>query len=129
MKFTKLVSDVELPEKASPTRYINVRANKRIDVCAGEQVRVPTGILVKLSKNETATIKGHNVVKMNVPSGELFITVRNPGEYNISIYPGEALAEILVKKPPVKARAVRKPPVRKTTSFRSQAMLIKDEVE
>jgi len=111
MKFKKLRPDVELPEKFDNTHWINVRSNERIDVCSGDQLRVATGVYVTVGKNETAGIKGANVVTLAVTTGELFVTVHNPGKRSLMIYPSQILAEILVKKAPVKVtpRKPRKP--------------------
>jgi len=108
MRFKKLRADVELPEKASATHYVNVRANERIDVCYGDQLRVATGVHVTVAKNETARIKGANVVSLDVTTGELFVTIHNPDKQNLMVYPGQVLAEILIKKAPVKVKP-RKP--------------------
>ena len=123
MRLKKLVESIELPEKMSATRYINVRANERIDICYGDQVIVKTGVHVTVAKNETAQLGGENVVTLNVVTGELFVTIHNPGERNLMIYPGEVLAEILVEKAPVKA-STRK---RKTAKFTSSAKVVKGE--
>jgi dUTPase len=123
MKFKKLVEGIELPEKTSPQRFTNVRANRRIDVCSGDTVRVSTGIHVTVSKNETARLLGiaSGVVAMDVTTGELFIDIYNKYKQNLMIYPGMVLAEILVEKAPVKA-STRK---RKTAKFTSSAKVVK----
>lgn len=123
MRFKKLVESIELPEKHSPLSYINVRANERIDVCSGNEVRVATGIHVAVAKNETAKLVGPNVVKPDVTTGELFVTIYNPDERNFMIYSGMVLAEIWVEKVPVKA-STRK---RKTAKFTSSAKVVKRE--
>lgn len=148
MKFKKIVESVELPEKTSASRFINVRANKRIDVCHGDTLTVPTGIHVTVSKNETASLRGiaSGVIDANVSTGELFIDIYNKYKQNLMIYPGMVLAEILVEKAPVKVtkpkpRKPRKPkvvtsePVTKepvaskprTTRLTSSARLITNE--
>lgn len=126
MRLKKLVESIELPEKMSATRYINVRANERIDVCYGDRVRVKTGVHVTVSKNETARLVEpralvSNVVEMNITTGELFVTMHNSDERNLMIYPGEVLAEIWVEKAPVKA-STRK---RRTAKFTSSAKVVK----
>lgn len=103
MKFRKLVGGVELPEKFDNTLWINVRSNKRIDVCFGNSVRVATGVHVTVANNETARITGRNVVSSPITTGELFVTIHNPDKQNLMIYPSQILAEILVKVEPVKA--------------------------
>lgn len=128
MRFKKLSESVELPEKFSATRYVNVRANERIDVCYGDQVRVATGVHVAVAKNEKAWVVGpqstvSHVVELFVTTGELFVTIHNPNERNIMVYPGQVIAEIWVEKAPVKA-STRK---RRTAKFTSSAKVVKGE--
>ena len=125
MRFKALRDGVELPEKASASEYINVRSNERISVCSGDRVRVSTGVHVTVAKNETARIVGPSVVGMTVTTGELFVTVYNPDKQNIKIYPGQVLAEILVKTEPVK---VRKPKPRKPRKPRKPKVVTSEPV-
>ena len=122
MRFKKLVESVELPEKLSATRYVNVRANERIDVCMGNVLSVSTGIHITVAKNETVWLRGVNVPLTRVVcTGELLVPIYNKDARNIMIYPGQVIAEILVEKSPVKA-STRK---RKTAKFTSSARVVK----
>ena len=122
MRFRKVDPEVELPEKVSVNRFINVRSAQRIDVCPGATVNVNTGLRVIVPKNEKAVIKGEHVVEGPITSGLLFVPIHNPTKRSIMIYRGQVLAEIWVEKLPVKKAASRK-----KASFTSEAIVKKYE--
>lgn len=128
MRFKRIgnYDDVELPEKATASLYVNVRSAVRIDVRPGETLDIPTGVRVTVGRNEKAYLEEliDGMVPKQIKSGELFVTVKNKGKRNIMVYPGQALAEIVVKKETKKATAVTKE-VRKAT-FTSEATVRSD---
>jgi len=120
MRFKKLDAGVELPEKYSPTLYINVRSAERVDVRPHEVRRVKTGVSVLVGKDETARIVGPNVSTDEIKTGnkysELIVTMHNLGDRNVMVYPGMVVARIEVTK--TKAEATNK---RRTTTIVSEA--------
>lgn len=107
MRMKRKHDDIELPEKTSPTTYINVRSAERIDVRPNETVTIQTGVLVAMAAGETAHTKGKNVRPTSIgPKGykDLLVMMTNRGERNLLIYPGQVIARIDITKKKVEAR-------------------------
>jgi len=98
MKFRKLNDEVELPEKTS-SGYINLRSAERVDVRPGETRNITTGVEAKLDKSESYSFEpdftsmGNSEVTTISPNSytELALSVTNPYDTNIMIYPGQVL--------------------------------------
>lgn len=111
MRMKRKHDDIELPEKTSPTTYINVRSAQRIDVRPNETVTIQTGVLVAMAAGEMAHIKGRNVRPTSIgPKGykDLLVMMTNRGERNLLIHPGQVIARIDITKKKVEARKKRK---------------------
>jgi len=99
MRFEKILEDVELPEKTEDGRFINIRSCVRMDIQPGKFDRVPTGLRVEVEENEKPMLYGSlfiPVVNTLLKPGEVFIRIKNDTERNITIYPGQVLAEVTV---------------------------------
>ena len=111
MRMKRKLEDVELPEKVSSTRYINVRSAQRVDVRPGETVVIETGVLVAMAAGEMARVRGKNVKPTSIaPKGykDLLVTMVNRGDRNLLIYPGQVIASIEIVKKKVETRKKRK---------------------
>jgi len=111
MRMKRKTEGIELPEKTSPTTYINVRSAQRIDVRPNETVTIQTGVLVAMAAGEIAHIKGKGVRPTSIgPKGykDLLVMMTNRGERNLLIYPGQVIARIDITKKKVEARKKRK---------------------
>lgn len=127
MRFRKLNKEVELPEKSTPNKYINIRASRRIDIKPGKTRDVTTGVEVLVPKNEICWLSGDSVLEAVLEPGkyrELIITMHNPSRKTMMIYPGQVIASITVEV--ISTKAAKKLPKYKRTTFSSEVTLIRD---
>ena len=119
MRMKRKHDDVELPEKTSPTHYINIRSAERRDIRPGETVTLQTGVSVAMAAGETARLSGRNVKSTSItPKGykDLLVVMTNKGNRNIMIYPGQVIASLHIAK--------KKPQARKKTTVVTKATFV-----
>lgn len=129
MKFRKLNNEVELPEKSTPGKYINIRASSRVDIKPGKTRDVKTGVEVLVPKNEICWLSGDNVLEAVLEPGkyrELIITMHNSSRKTMMIYPGQVVASITVEVM-TKKTAAKKP--FKVATFHTEAKLLEEMAE
>lgn len=110
MKFIRTVKGVEFPERIRNTNeYINIRSSVRVDIRPQEEIDVPTGLKISLSKGEKAFVFPvmENTVypkKVFSKTSDLFVTIKNTTIRTLQISPGQAIATMTVKKPKNKSQ-------------------------
>lgn len=127
MRFRKLNKEVELPEKSTPNRYINVRASERVDIKPGLAREVETGVEVSVKKDEIASVVGKNVLEEVLEPGgyrPLTVTICNHSDRTMMVYPGQVVASVLLE---VISTKETKPEKYKRTTFSSEVTLIRED--
>lgn len=109
MKLKKLEDYVELPVADGTGCYQGLRSLERIDVRPNERRDVLTGVAAYVGKTETVTVFsdfcGSRMIYSKLGKYvELQVRIKNKGDRNIMIYPGEVIGYLTVRKPASKPR-------------------------
>ena len=108
LSVARLVDEAILPHREAGAAGFDIAASAAVTISPGENALVPTGLCITVPPGtfgllvdaRPACVHPDSAVRMGVLGGsdhdEVRVTVRNQGEADLAISPGDAIAQLLV---------------------------------